>query len=72
MKWVIIQTSLAMCPEEPDITLCETTDSEARFEEIREKLDEVERNDMNITAVPLAKLLVGIGHVEPDEVATIE
>lgn len=72
MKWVVIQTNIAQHPEEPIIKEFETTDGPARFDELQEILDREERNDMNITAVPLTQLLIALGYIESDETETVE
>jgi len=56
----VIQTNLAQCPDRPIIEEVETHD----VVELVEYLRSNERNDMNITAVPLAKLLTDLGVVD--------
>jgi len=53
MRWLVIQTNLAQCPEEPLLDVVEAEN----VRELKEKLAELERNDMEITAVPLAKVV---------------
>jgi len=57
MKWLVIQTNLAQCPLEPMLDIVEVRD----IEELQEKLDELERNDMSITAIPLTKRCIKLG-----------
>jgi len=57
---------MAMHPEEPLIS-----EFEGNTEQVLEHIREIERNDMNITAVPLTKLLIAINYVEPCEVETV-
>ena len=68
MKWVVIQTNLAQCPEQPIIKEIETLG----VEDLMEYLRIHERNDMNITAVPLTQLLIAIGIIEECEKETVE
>ena len=42
------------------------------LEELTEQIEDEERNDMNITAVPVTKLLIAMGIIEPDETQTVE
>ncbi len=68
MKWIVIQTNLAQCPEEPIIKVIEASG----LDELMERLRDEERNDMNITAVPLTKLLTEVGIIEECEKETVE
>jgi len=58
MKWLVIQTRL--CDYEifnPILTVAETPDAARKaFNDIQDTMDLLERNDMRITAVPLAKV----------------
>jgi len=68
VKWIIIQTNLAHYPEDPDIEEYEAKD----LDDLLKHMDDVERNDANITAVPLTKLATALGIVESDETQTVE
>ena len=68
MKWVVIHSNLAQCPEQPIIKEIETVG----IDDLMEYLRINERNDMNITAVPLTKLLIDIGIIEECEKETVE
>jgi len=68
MKWVIIQTNLANWPEDPVIEEYEAKD----LDDLLRHMDDVERNDANITAVPLTKLAIALDIIESDETSTLE
>jgi len=48
MKWVIIQTNLAVCPDNPEIEVYNAEN----MADLLEHMTEVERNDANITLCP--------------------
>lgn len=62
-KWLVIQSNLAQCPEEPMLKMVDVDD----YDELMEILDDEERNCMNITAVPVKDVLIALGYIQPSK-----
>jgi len=57
-----------MCPEEPEIEEYEAKDTK----DLIEHMEAIARNDTNITALPLTKLMIALGLIEKCETSTVE